>query len=195
MISTAHIYWPDMTWFDLCFGAFINRFWRGVFGLFQHELGACWKTALKKKKKKCNVKLMGQAVKKKPVTALSFSNVRTALETRWKAMHWLSQREPLRGPNWVDMLMWESLSCVIMCAVHTTGSGATWYVEGRGPCLRILDVETNRSFYIFIYNICHSHLLLLSLSAFASSAGLRSLEIGWVIEPNDTFQHHGTVPQ
>lgn len=76
-------------------------------------------------------------------------------------MHWLSQREPIRGPNRVDMLMWESLSSVVICAVTPLGPGPRDVSRGMGilplaawPCLRTIDSETNRSHHIKLSWFC-----------------------------------------
>lgn len=58
---------------------------------------------------------------------------RQLCKTRWKAMCWLSQREPIRGVNWVDTLTWVSLSCVT--AQSAIGPEARWCVEERRPLL------------------------------------------------------------
>lgn len=121
--------------------------------------------------------------------APSLSNVKTAVETRWKAMHWLSQRRPIRGPNWVDMLMWESLSCVICVCRHTTWakghvtclgrwwggsscSGRTALVWGSWMRKQTSAIISNSIFIpecpirstieVFLSHVCHFHLHLVS---------------------------------
>lgn len=137
------------------------------------------------------------------------SNVRTGVEPRWKAMHWLSQREPIRGPNWVDTLMWVSLSRVTaQCAI---GPEAMWRVEGERALFEDHRYGNDDSYHnsralvrrratecaVEIRLLRHLPLKFPSGQPHCchQSAIFRSVEIGWEIEPNDTFQHRGMVPR
>lgn len=60
--------------------------WLCMFASFSHE-------------RRRNIALVGSSWGRGEGGDLSFSNVKTAVENRWRAVHRLSQREPIRGPN------------------------------------------------------------------------------------------------
>lgn len=116
-----------------------------------------------------------------PVAALSFSNVTTALETRWKAMHWLSQRAYKRAKlSWhVDVGV-----IIIICAVTPLGLRPHDMWKGQGlpcsgrlalsedhrcgnlagaiisKCIFILRCRTKPAMEICLDSVCQSVLLL-----------------------------------
>lgn len=155
-----------------------------------------------------------------PVIPL-FSNVKTAVKKQMEGHALIeSKRAHKRAKSSWHVDVGVIIKCCHLCR-HTIGPGATWRVKGNGPpsfgrlalfedhrfrneqvvsvvsvlTVLILWCATQLAMEACLNGICHSHVLLGSLNAFAQVPFPVHLILSERFEFNDTFQHHGYVPQ